>query len=199
MPHRTGLSGERNAMKLFALLVLFTLPALPQNPPAAAPNTANPAPARVRPPENLPWSRFHPQTPYYNPMPEEKQKIQAKIDELGTMIRALETKRVDDDLLVDVEIFHQAGLWIMKYPEEFFTKQSVASTLAVLDQGIERAKQLQAGKSPWTTQKGRLIRGYRSALDGSVQPYRLTVPDSYDGVKPVPFDVIEHGRYVTRY
>ena len=179
-------------MKRFALLLL-AIPVLAQT------TAPGPAPARVRPPENLPWSRFHPQAAYYEPTPAEKQQIQMKINQLGSMLHTLEAKHVDDTLLVDVEIFHQAALWIMKYPEEFFRKESVASTLSILDQGIERARQLEEGKSPWTSQKGRLIRGYRSALDGSVQPYRLTVSDTYHGVKPVPLDVIEHGRYVTRY
>jgi len=65
--------------------------------------------------------------------------------------------------------------------------------------GIERGLQLKEGKSPWTTQKGRLLRGFRSALDGSVQPYRVTVPEEYDGSKPFPLDVAQHGRAVTTY
>lgn len=52
----------------------------------------------------------------------------------------------------------------MAYPEEFFRQQSVADTLAVLDKGLERAAQLKEGKSPWTTQKGGVVRGFRSAL-----------------------------------
>src|SRR5262249_41270096 len=34
----------------------------------------------------------------------------------------------------------------------------------------------------------------RSALDGSVQPYGITIPDSYDGSKPVRLYVWLHGR-----
>src|SRR6202049_2928933 len=103
----------------------------------------------------------------------------------------------DDALLVDVEIFHEAARWIMTFPEEFFRKEAVANTLQVLDQGLQRAGQLKQGKSPWTSQKGRLIRGYRSAVDGSVQPYRLTVPDDYDGSRAWALDGVEHGRGVT--
>jgi predicted peptidase len=44
----------------------------------------------------------------------------------------------------------------------------------------------QAGQSPWTTQKGTVAFGYYSPLDGSVQPYQLTIPESYDGSKAVP-------------
>ncbi len=79
----------------------------------------------------------------------------------------------------------------MAYPEEFFRQRAVTDTLAVLDKGLERAAQLKDGQSPWTMQKGRVVRGYRSALDGSVQPVRITVPAEYDGAKAVPLDVAQ--------
>ena len=87
----------------------------------------------------------------------------------------------------------------MAYPEEFFRQRSVTDTLAVLDKGLERAAQLKEGKSPWTTQKGRVVRGYRSALDDSVQPVRVTVPDEYDGTRAFPLDVAQHGRFTSLY
>ena len=69
----------------------------------------------------------------------------------------------------------------------------------MLDKGLERAAQLKEGKSPWTTQKGRVVRGFRSALDDSVQPVRVTVPDEYDGVRAFPLDVAQHGRFTSLY
>src|SRR5688500_1326104 len=87
----------------------------------------------------------------------------------------------------------------MAYPEEFFRARSVTDTLSVLDKGLERAAQLKEGKSPWTTQKGRVNRGFRSALDGSVQPVRVTVPEDYDGVRTFPLDVAQHGRFTSLY
>ena len=44
-----------------------------------------------------------------------------------------------------------------------------------------------------------MVRGYRSAIDGSVQPVRVTVPDDYDGVRPTPLDVAIHGRFTSLY
>ena len=99
----------------------------------------------------------------------------------------------------DIEIYYEAARWKMSYPEEFFRQRSVADTLAVLDRGLERASQLKDGKSPWTTQKGRVVRGFRSALDDSVQPVRVTVPDDYDGSRPFPLDVAQHGRFTSLY
>src|SRR5947208_2676534 len=142
-----------------AVLILVILPAVLQNPPA---NTTQAPAAKkaARPPENLPWTRFHRPDPPYQPSDAEKQQIQAKTDQLGGVIRELKAKRVDDGLLADVEIYYQAALWKMAYPEEFFRQKSVADTLAVLDKGLERAAELTDGKSPWTTQKGLVVRGF---------------------------------------
>src|SRR4051812_15136015 len=93
----------------------------------------------ARPPENLPWTRFHPAAPPYQPTAAEKQQIQSKIDELAGTIRDIRSRRPDDALLPDVEIYYEAARWKMAYPEEFFRQRSVADTLAVLDKGLERA------------------------------------------------------------
>src|SRR4051812_7433972 len=171
-----------------AMLTLAILPGVSQTPPATK-----------KAPENLPWTRFHPATPPYQPTAEEKQQIQAKTEQLGAVIAELRAKRVDDALLADVEIYYSAARWKVAYPEEFFRQRSVADTLSVLDKGLERAAQLKEGKSPWTTQKGRVVRGYRSALDDSVQPVRVTVPEEYDGASAFPLDVAQHGRFTSLY
>src|SRR5437764_12069845 len=174
-----------------AVLILANFPGVSQTPPAPS--------AKKRPLENLPWTRFHPATPPYQPTDAEKQQIQSKIDQLGAMIAKLRSRRADASLLADVEIYRQAAVWKMAYPEEFFRERSVADTLSVLDKGLERAAQLKEGKSPWTTHKGRVVRGFRSALDGSVQPVRVTVPDEYDGSRAFPLDVAQHGRFTSLY
>ena len=73
----------------------------------------------------------------------------------------------------------------------------MANTLAALDRGMERAAQLAAGSAPWDKQKGRFSRAYRSKVDGSLQPYGMIVPDSYDGSKPMRLDVVLHGKGAT--
>src|SRR5215831_15792669 len=159
----------------------------------------NPQSSSKKGPENLPWTRFHPAAQPYQPTDAEKQQIQSKLDQLGGAIRELRSRRVDDGLQADVEIFYEAARWKMAYPEEFFRQRSVADTLAVLDKGLDRATLLKEGKSPWITQKGRVVRGFRSALDDSVQPVRVTVPDEYDGTRPFPLDVAQHGRFTSLY
>ncbi len=161
--------------------------------------TSEAAKKSKRGPENLPWTRFHPAAPPYQPSDIEKQQIQAKIGELDAAIRKLRARHADEQLLADVEIYVEAARWKMAYPEEFFRQQSVGDTLKVLTAGFERASQLLEGKSPWTAQKGQVVRGFRSALDGSVQPVRVTVPEEYDGSRPVPIDVALHGRFTRLY
>jgi pimeloyl-ACP methyl ester carboxylesterase len=63
---------------------------------------------------------------------------------------------------------------------------------------IERAVQRNTERAvsataPWTTKHGKVIRGYVSAIDGSIQPYGVIIPKSYDGTKPMRLDVVLHG------
>jgi hypothetical protein len=160
---------------------------------------SQPPAKKQRPPENLPWTRFHPAAPPYQPTDAEKQQIRAKLDQLDGMIRELRSSAAAEALLPDVEIYAEAVRWKLAYPEEFFRPKSVTDSLAVLDAGMARATQLKQGQSPWTTQKGRVVRGFRSALDGTVQPVRVTVPDEYDGARAVPLDVAQHGRFTSLY
>ena len=124
----------------------------------------------------------------------ERAEVQSRVDKLAAAVGALKAKAVSEDLLADVEIFHKAGQWLLEFPEHFFTRDDYTNALTTLDQGLERAKQLQSGDSPWMQQKGRRIHGFYSDLDGSVQLYGLRIPDSYDGSKPVRLYVWLHGR-----
>jgi dienelactone hydrolase len=63
--------------------------------------------------------------------------------------------------------------------------------------GMKRAKEridaLAAGKQPWTDRHGRVARGFVSAVDGSVQPYGVVIPDNYHPSKPARLHVNLHG------
>ncbi len=127
------------------------------------------------------------------PSAEEKQQIEAKMAELSSRVKALAAKKADPALLADVDIYRKAAEYILKFPDEFATKAFTANTLAVLDTGLSRAKELEAGAPSWPNKKGHVIRAYVSKLDGSVQPYGLTIPESYDGKKPIRLDIWQHG------
>src|SRR6266498_3601041 len=61
---------------------------------------------------------------------------------------------------------------------------------------MERAKALHEGFAPWTNASGLIVRGYRSKIDGSVQPYGLVIPASYQSPSAQRFrlDFWFHGR-----
>lgn len=96
------------------------------------------------------------------------------------------------DLLPDVEIYHKAVDWALRY-NEVHKLPEVKAAQELLAEGRQRAEQLKNGQTPWTTQTGLVVRGYRSKIDGSVQPYGMVVPASYHG-SAVRLDVWCHGR-----
>lgn len=99
------------------------------------------------------------------------------------------------ELLPDVEIFHKAVDWALRY-EEFYRSNEVGLARSLLKQGNERARQLREGKPAWLTATGLVVRGYVSRIDDSVQPYGLVVPASFRAgdSKAHRLDVWLHGR-----
>ena len=118
--------------------------------------------------------------PRYEMTAQDRQALQAKLNELDPLVRALKAKMGEVDLVADVEIHAKAGHWILEFPQDVTVQDDVTFALKMVDRGIERAKQLQNGQSPWTSQKGKVALGFYSALDGSVQPLLLTIPQTYD-------------------
>jgi hypothetical protein len=96
-------------------------------------------------------------------------------------------------LLPDVEIFHKAVAWSLA-DNTLYSPQEIAFAKHLLTEGMERAKQLKLRKTPWLDAKGLIVRGYRSKIDNSVQPYGLFVPPDLDLAHPVPLVVWLLGR-----
>ena len=85
----------------------------------------------------------------------------------------------------------------LKYDERLWAPNGstpLATALQTLATGSERADQLSAGATPWMTRSG--VRGFYSAIDGSAQPYILTMPDGYDPAvtRSYRLDLFMHGR-----
>ncbi len=121
-------------------------------------------------------------------------------DQLRTLVGELQAKsdyqtRSGEALLADVGVFEKAATWMLRFGE--FPKTDYVSQLDnVLQKGIARATQLAAGSSDWAMKPGITVRGYVSKVDGSLQPYALTLPN---GVNPNearrwPLHVVLHGR-----
>ena len=130
----------------------------------------------------------------------DRTELKAGIDALNAAIAQLKATNAgivagQPDLLPDVEIFARAANYALNY-NEFFNPREIATAKALLKQGMERAEQLKAGKPSWITQTGPIVRGYRSRIDGSAQPYGLIVPADYNFASRSPhrLDIWFHGR-----
>jgi pimeloyl-ACP methyl ester carboxylesterase len=125
--------------------------------------------------------------------PEELAQIKAKDAEIESIVAELKKRHVNAALIGDVEVYAHAGQMLVEYPELFGTQQAIDRAMETLDSGITKAKQLQAGQSPWTQGTSRLY-AYTSKIDGSLQPYHVSLPANYDPSKPARLYVWLHGR-----
>jgi hypothetical protein len=129
----------------------------------------------------------------------DRERLAAGVAELGKAIESLHTVLKDKpallELVPDVQVYHKAVHYALSY-NEFFDAREIAVAEAQLRQGLERAEQLRQGRAPWATASGLVVRGYVSRIDGSVQPYGLVVPASYQPGTPYRhrLDVWLHGR-----
>jgi len=136
-----------------------------------------------------------PQAPpneHFPPSGEQAAELRRKMAEMEQRLSDLRKKSAPDEQLVEVEIFHKAAAWIGRH-NEYYYRNSVAQTLALLDIGLGRATELGAGKASWQTATGPVIRAYRSRVDGSAQPFVAYVPAAYNRTQPGRMDVILHG------
>lgn len=117
------------------------------------------------------------------PVPDDKRaSLESGLSELQTKIEALqktgETNPVIQQYLPDVEICYKAVRDALQH-NEFFKPNEIDFAHDLLETGNSRAASLAEGKAPWTKETGFVFRGYRSRIDGSVQPYGLEIPQHY--------------------
>lgn len=130
------------------------------------------------------------------PDPAVLKEIDERGNKLGSALGELRRLGVPDTLLVDIEVYHKAALWAVQHGE-LSQHGDPERALAALDRGMLRATQAGRGDSPWLQQAGFAVaRGYRSRVDGSVQPYAVTYPPDYgkDPRRRWRLDVVLHGR-----
>lgn len=120
---------------------------------------------------------------------DERARLQAAIDKLAARIRGAEGEK----LLPDVEIYLKAVSWALEN-DEFYDLRDLPKAHELLATGHRRLDELQTGKPSWVMAKGLVVRGYRSSIDGSVQPYGLVIPEDLDMTKSCPVYVWLHGR-----
>jgi hypothetical protein len=129
----------------------------------------------------------------YLPTPAEIEVLRTRTDALAARLKGIAGK-APDDLFADVEIYHKAAEWILRFPEQFYRPDYYSNALKLLEDGMRRADELEHGAASWPGAKGAVCRGYRSHVDDSIQPYCMWVPESYDPKHPARLDVILHGR-----
>lgn len=127
----------------------------------------------------------------------EKKELLGGLDLLQQSVQQLRQREdtFTADLLPDVEIFLRAVQQGIEY-RELFSARDVKNASKVLAEGQQRADALLKGQAPWTTQKGLVVRGFRSRIDRTVQPYGLVIPESYTDVGKTRYrlDLWFHGR-----
>lgn len=125
----------------------------------------------------------------------DRDELKDGLKKLQAAIAAVEEKAKPDvkRYLPDVQIYEKAARYALEY-DEFFNVKEVAIAKSQLKTGLDRADALLGGRHPWTTQTGQVVRGYRSKIDGSAQPYGLAIPKDYDFKKPIRLDFWCHGR-----
>lgn len=102
------------------------------------------------------------------------------------------------DLIHDVVIYYNAVHYALELDQFYSDKKQGEFDIAFrhLATGRKRAAALRQGNAPWTQQHGLVVRGYRSDIDGSVQPYGLVIPENYDfdSNEAQRLDIWYHGR-----
>lgn len=115
---------------------------------------------------------------------QESRALREELTQLRERLPAVDT--------ADAEIYLNQALWALRF-ESSLSASQVALVTEALATGRERATALGEGKAPWRQDTGRILRGHRSAIDGSAQIYGVVVPENYDGKRPVRLDVVLHG------
>ncbi|WDI41101.1 prolyl oligopeptidase family serine peptidase [Bremerella sp. P1] len=171
----------RNCLLLTALFCLSASPLWADGP-------ADNIPAKVRPipPEGI-------EVPA-----EDAAELSQGLERLDDLIKQLKMRRDarTPQLLPDVEIFSRAIRQALQH-REFFKPADITAAKQTLTEGLKRAEALMEGNTPWLYQTGLVVRGYRSKIDQTVQPYGLEIPANYnnfDSVDKFRLDIWLHGR-----
>jgi pimeloyl-ACP methyl ester carboxylesterase len=131
--------------------------------------------------------------PAVDAIAEQRARLEADCTELSAKLELLRRKGgAGAALAPDAALFGKAVTWALRYGEAP-SAADFALMRKALDRGRQRADSLDNGMRPWERERGRLVRGYLSQVDGSVQPYGLVVPASYTPGRPIRLDVVLHG------
>ena len=125
----------------------------------------------------------------------DRRVLEAELSTLAQEMKSLRGRPEVAGHLPDVEIFYRAVDGAFRHGE-LFSEEDIGKAKKLLEAGRARARALGTGKTPWLDLPGPKALGYVSRIDGSVQPYGLTVPDGYRprGGRRWRLDAWFHGR-----
>lgn len=134
--------------------------------------------------------------------PEQLRQITTRLEVLREGLNTISENAASGHGKTDVAICAKAAEWILRH-EEFYKPGYVDDTLEILSLGDERAVELRdvgaAHQPSWMTGTSTVVLGYRSHVDGSVQPYALSFPENFDpnSDREWPLTIKLHGRHQT--
>ena len=99
----------------------------------------------------------------------------------------------DDNLKPDIEIFTKAVELALLH-REFYAPKDFDKADWALNEAQKRLDELTDGNPSWTRATGLVVRGHRSSIDRSAQPFGLVIPKDHDFSKPCPLYIWLHGR-----
>ena len=126
---------------------------------------------------------------------EEFQQLREEVARQEAALRtmwAAASSEAEQDRVADAAVYAKGVAWALRYDSRF-EAADVQLLKTALTKGADRLAALEQGELPWGGQLGRVVRGYRSRVDGSVQPFGLVVPRALQGGRPLRLDVVLHG------
>lgn len=127
---------------------------------------------------------------------DQRQSWLMKTRELTSQTEQLQVPDAIAQRTVDIAVCAKAVEWIIRH-NEFHKPDYVKWADQVLAAGQQRLSSFSEGLAPWLDRAGMTtVFGYESQLDGSIQPFAVTLPKDFDRStkKQWPLHLVLHGR-----
>lgn len=125
--------------------------------------------------------------------PQQREHLTVKLEELSDAAAQLPADIRPEDR-ADIEVCLKAARWALRH-DEFPKKDYIGQTEKVLSLAATRIERVKSGQSPDGSDHTS-IRGYRSRVDDSYQPYAVSFPANFDpdSTRSLPLHLKLHGR-----
>lgn len=124
---------------------------------------------------------------------DERARLAAALEEFGQRAAELPQAAREHALLPDA-LVHARAVELLLRGDELYSPDDLGHAHALLETARARLDALSRGETPWATRRGLVVRGYRSVIDDSIQPYGLVIPEDLDLARHAPLYVWLHGR-----